>query len=178
MRSDSLREFIRVIEDHVTEDGFDLDRALEPLRRSLEKADLLDGLSYTFASHEYTRHLLHADAEGRFSVLALIWPPGQSTPLHGHHTWCAAAVKSGHLLETIYRVEEKFEALHCTEVGSRLLAPTQVSFNSAGSSLAHRVSNVSDGLAISVHVYGVPASAIEDGINAVLAPPLSVHVRN
>src|SRR5690606_34853383 len=40
----------------------------------------------------YARHLLYADAKGRFSVVALVWQPGQRTPVHAHYTWCAYRV--------------------------------------------------------------------------------------
>jgi predicted metal-dependent enzyme (double-stranded beta helix superfamily) len=36
----------------------------------------------------YRCHLLHAEPDGSFSVVALVWRPGQATPIHDHVTWC------------------------------------------------------------------------------------------
>ena len=41
----------------------------------------------------YARHLLHGDLQGRFSILAIVWDHGQSSPIHGHHCWCAVGIK-------------------------------------------------------------------------------------
>jgi predicted metal-dependent enzyme (double-stranded beta helix superfamily) len=35
----------------------------------------------------YARHLLHRDRNNRFVVLALVWRPGQGTPIHDHSCW-------------------------------------------------------------------------------------------
>src|SRR4030095_11912675 len=32
----------------------------------------------------YARHLLHVDPAGRFSVVVMVWGPGQRTPIHAH----------------------------------------------------------------------------------------------
>ena len=59
------------------------------------------------ASHEnYARHLLHGDAEGRFSILAIVWDHGQQSPIHGHYCWCAVGVYQGELTERFYIVAD------------------------------------------------------------------------
>ena len=56
------------------------------------------------ASHEhYARHLVYADPDDRFSILAIVWDRGQMSPVHGHHCWCAVGVYQGLLTETAYR---------------------------------------------------------------------------
>src|SRR5579859_3403432 len=37
-------------------------------------------------------HVLHAEPDGTFSILGLVWRPGQSTRIHDHITWCAVGV--------------------------------------------------------------------------------------
>src|SRR5215475_12795646 len=37
-------------------------------------------------------HLLHAEPDGTFSILGLVWRPGQSTRIHDHITWCVVGV--------------------------------------------------------------------------------------
>src|SRR5262249_10385385 len=46
-------------------------------------------------------HLLHAEPDGTFSILGLIWRPGQSTRIHDHITWCVVGVLAGTEQETL-----------------------------------------------------------------------------
>ena len=43
----------------------------------------------------YRCHLLHGEPDGSFSVTALVWRPGQATPIHDHVTWCVFGVIQG-----------------------------------------------------------------------------------
>lgn len=53
----------------------------------------------------YARRLLHRDPAGRYTVIAMIWGPGQGTPLHDHAgIWCVEGVYRGHLNVTSYSV--------------------------------------------------------------------------
>src|SRR5215471_890847 len=40
-------------------------------------------------------HVLHAETDGTFSILGLVWRPGQSTRIHDHITWCVVGVLAG-----------------------------------------------------------------------------------
>src|SRR5690349_13776367 len=51
----------------------------------------------------YARHVLHSDAAGRFTILAIAWAPGQFSPPHAHHTWCGYAVYDHPLEEQLFR---------------------------------------------------------------------------
>jgi hypothetical protein len=48
----------------------------------------------------YIRHLL--DEGDGYAVVALVWRPGQMSPVHAHHTWCALGVHSGVLTEHFF----------------------------------------------------------------------------
>ena len=53
----------------------------------------------------YARRLLHRDPAGRYTVIAMIWGPGQGTPLHDHAgIWCVEGVYRGHINVTSYSV--------------------------------------------------------------------------
>lgn len=43
----------------------------------------------------YRQHLLHAEHDGSFSVVALVWLPGQGTSVHDHVSWCTTGVHEG-----------------------------------------------------------------------------------
>ena len=51
----------------------------------------------------YRQHLLHVSDCRRLSVVALVWLPGQSTPIHDHVSWCVVGVYRGEERETHYR---------------------------------------------------------------------------
>ena len=90
--------------------------------------------------------------DGAFSVLGLVWRPGQTTRIHDHITWCVVGVLSG------VEHEELFDdALN--PIGVRDNPPGEVSgFAPPGD--IHRIRNVSDETAISLHVYGTDISRV------------------
>ena len=91
-------------------------------------------------------HLLHAEPDGAFSILGLVWRPGQTTRIHDHITWCVVGVLAGVEHEELYD-----EALN--PLGARDGLPGEVSgFAPPGD--IHRIRNDSDEIAISLHIYG------------------------
>jgi predicted metal-dependent enzyme (double-stranded beta helix superfamily) len=50
----------------------------------------------------YQSHLLYAEPNGGFSVSAMVWLPGQQTPVHDHVAWCVTAVLQGREHEEIF----------------------------------------------------------------------------
>ena len=98
----------------------------------------------------YRQHVLHVARDGAFSLVALVWLPGQATPIHDHLSWCVVGVHEGDEAETRYALD-----------GERLVV-TEHLVNPQGSvSIAlppgdiHVVRNSGAGLAVSLHVYGV-----------------------
>jgi predicted metal-dependent enzyme (double-stranded beta helix superfamily) len=119
------------------------------------------------ASHEhYARHLLYGDPAGRFSILSIVWGPGQRSPIHAHHTWCGVAVYRGTLTETIFR-EDTAGALP-VKIRSVTRGACTISFDRALTGI-HSIANEGDGLALSIHVYGVGRDRIETGVNRIYA---------
>ena len=134
-------------------------RRLNGLVRVVE--DYCAGVSDDFlgqfgeSSQKYTRHLLHADAEDRFSLLALVWKPGQGTPIHDHPSWGVIGVLRGRMRFTNYAPS--------TEAGQKCLVPVETFIGTAGSVGTvyppamdlHRMDNCSsDEVAVTLHAYG------------------------
>ena len=118
------------------------------------------------ANHErYARHLLHSDPTGLFSILAIVWAPGQHSPVHSHLTWCSVSVLSGTLTESIYKLNGDKPALVCEEAR----APGALTFDPADGTVIHRLANKGSENAISLHVYGVGADLVNTGINRLYA---------
>jgi predicted metal-dependent enzyme (double-stranded beta helix superfamily) len=116
----------------------------------------------------YRRHLLLADPRGRYAVAALVWEPGQASPVHGHHTWCAYSVIEGTLSETLFRWDADTHRAVQTRCHAR--ATGAVSFVGAGRGGIHRLENAAGrrGQAISIHIYGVTGGQISTHVNDLL----------
>jgi predicted metal-dependent enzyme (double-stranded beta helix superfamily) len=115
------------------------------------------------ASHDrYARHLLYGDPAGRYSILAIVWDHGQTSPVHGHHCWCAVGVYQGVLSESQYR-EGAGGGIPMLLGSSRRPAGT-LSFDAAATGI-HRIANESGAPAVSLHVYGVAKERISTDVN-------------
>lgn len=118
------------------------------------------------ANHDrYARHLLHADPAGLFSILAIVWAPGQKSPVHSHLTWCSVSVLTGTLTESIYTLHNEQPAL----LREDQHAPGALTFDPADGTVIHRLANNGGDSAISLHVYGVGADLVNTGINRLYA---------
>jgi predicted metal-dependent enzyme (double-stranded beta helix superfamily) len=101
----------------------------------------------------YRQHLLHVADDGAFSLVALVWLPGQATPVHDHVCWCVVGVHEGDEEEVRYRVD-----------GDRLAVTERLENPQGAVSVAmppgdiHLVRNAGDELAVSLHVYGADLS--------------------
>jgi predicted metal-dependent enzyme (double-stranded beta helix superfamily) len=94
----------------------------------------------------YVSHTLHVEPDGTFSVIALVWRPGQTTRIHDHLTWCVFGVIQG------IEHEELFDAEGRPCGSSQNFTGDVSGFAPPGD--IHRVRNVGDTTAISIHVYG------------------------
>ncbi|WP_242539805.1 cysteine dioxygenase family protein [Trinickia mobilis] len=132
---------------------------------SLAAADetLLTPAQREGAADRYRRHLLAADRHGRYALAALVWQPGQASPVHAHHTWCGYAVVDGTLTETVY---DWNEAAGCaTEARTHPRETGAVSYTRAGTTGIHKLGNCSAAPAVSLHLYGVPGTQIATHVN-------------
>src|SRR4051794_16373187 len=71
----------------------------------------------------YRQHLLHVSPTRRLSVVALVWLPGQYTPIHDHVSWCVVGVLRGVEREIRYRLVRAGGRDHPPPVGSVLPTP-------------------------------------------------------
>lgn len=128
----------------------------------LGDACLLDGQDCPSNPDRYVRHLLD-DGEG-YAVVALVWRPGQMSPVHSHHTWCALGVHRGTLTEHFFAPGDvpRPKAAH-------LRAEGDTSHGPGCPDLIHRIANCCAETAVSIHVYGVPYAEFTDGVNHILA---------
>jgi 3-mercaptopropionate dioxygenase len=118
----------------------------------------------------YRSHLLHAEPDGSFSIVALVWQPGQVTPIHDHVTWCVFGVVQGSEQEELFTLDEELRVL--VEAGVVTHETGDVSgFAPPGD--IHRVLNAGDETAISIHVYGTDVSRIGSSVRRYYDQPIA-----
>ena len=122
---------------------------------------LLAGIECPCDLQRYRRHLLH-EGQG-YAVVALVWRPGQMSPVHAHRAWCALGIHRGCLTEHYY------EAGSLRPTAVHLRSPGDISHGPACDHMIHRLANCCAETAISIHVYGTAFERMAEDLNLVLA---------
>ncbi len=144
-------------------------RVARALRRHLPGPGILSAAEREGDPAEYQSHLMHAEPDGSFSVVALVWRPGQITPIHDHVTWCVIGVLQGAEYEELFALRDGGTVLE--QVGTNAGAPGDVSgFAPPGD--IHRVRNRGTEVAISLHVYGADISRLGSSVRRVYDLPV------
>nr|WP_246174142.1 cysteine dioxygenase family protein [Paraburkholderia hayleyella] len=153
-------------------------RVRQALAEAISSPNLLKPAQREGAPDTYQRHLLAADPHGRYAVAALVWMPGQASPVHAHHTWCGYAVLDGTLSETVYTWDEAAGYARATRTHPR--DSGAVSFAPAGHGGIHQLRNLGNVPAVSLHLYAVAGEQIATHVNDILpvAPDASDAIRH
>jgi predicted metal-dependent enzyme (double-stranded beta helix superfamily) len=114
---------------------------------------------------DYRQHILHVAPDGGFSIVSLVWEPGQQTCIHDHVSWCVVGVYRGAELQTRYRL--------CDAGAGPCLVPTETRIVPAGSVSVlvppdediHQVACHGSERAISIHVYGTDIGRLGSSVN-------------
>jgi predicted metal-dependent enzyme (double-stranded beta helix superfamily) len=124
----------------------------DQLRRHLPSPDVLTAEQRLGSPDGYRGHTLHVEPDGSFSIVGLVWRPGQLTRIHDHVTWCAFAVIQGVEHEDLFDADLKLVGQSDNHVGdvSGFAPPGDI----------HRVHNTADTTAISIHVYGTDVTRV------------------
>jgi predicted metal-dependent enzyme (double-stranded beta helix superfamily) len=162
--STGLRELVSavrgVVNKHADWQGTARLVAVE-LEQHLPSPDVLTAQQRIGDPDGHRSYPLHIEPDGSFSVVALVWRPGQVTPVHDHVTWCVFGVIQGVEHEELYLLDEEQDCL--VEAGTNTNETGDISgFAPPGD--IHRVRNVGDGTAISIHVYGTDVSRIGSSV--------------
>ena len=134
------------------------------LAPALVVPDLLDSEHKCGRTESYTQHILYVDPESRFSIVSLVWMPGQRTVIHDHVSWCVVGVYQGAEEETLYRlVDDGREPAYLVRTGHAVNTRGQTSFFAPPGDI-HEVCNSSDDAVISIHVYGADVSVLGSSV--------------
>lgn len=143
------------------------DLVADRLRRHLPAADVLTPAQLAGDPQSYQCHVLHVETDGSFSVVALVWRPGQATPVHDHVTWCVIGVIQG------AEHEERF----VLRADGLVRSGQSVSLAGDVCGLAppgdiHLVRNCGDDIAVSVHIYGTDISKLGTSVRRTYDAPV------
>jgi 3-mercaptopropionate dioxygenase len=131
------------------------------LERELPSPSVLTPEERAGDPERFQSHVLHAEPDGSFSIVALVWRPGQMTRIHDHVTWCVFGVIQGVEHEELFELDEHRGCL--IEAGNAVNLTGEVSgFAPPGD--IHRVRNVGERTAISIHIYGTDVRRIGSSV--------------
>jgi 3-mercaptopropionate dioxygenase len=131
------------------------------LERHLPSPSILTAEQRSGDPEAYRSEVIHSEPDGSFSIVALVWLPGQVTPIHDHVTWCVFGVIQGMEREELFELDEQGSCL--VEAGHRVNREGDVSgFAPPGD--IHRVHNAGDRTAISIHIYGTDVSRVGSSV--------------
>lgn len=139
------------------------DLVADVLAPHLKSSDLLSDADRRSDPEHYQQHVLHVEPDDSFSIVSLVWLPGQRTPIHDHVAWCVVGVYEGDEAEVQYRLEGTGD--------DRRLVSTGTTKNPQGSTCGfappgdvHEVWNAGDSVAISIHVYGADINRLGSSV--------------
>ena len=107
----------------------------------------------------YARNLIHAAPDGSMSLYALVWLPGQWTPVHDHGSWGVVGVVEGVLEERNYvRIDDhhdRDEGIELARGGVILLTPGTVTTFVPNPDHIHLTGVAGErSTVVSLHLYG------------------------
>jgi 3-mercaptopropionate dioxygenase len=126
------------------------------LRRHLPSPDVLSEEERLGSPDGYRSHTLHVEPDGSFSIVALVWRPGQVTRIHDHLTWCVFGVIQGVEHEELFDPNLTLVGRSDNHIGdvSRFAPPGDI----------HRVHNTGSTTAISIHIYGTDVTRMGSSV--------------
>lgn len=135
--------------------------AIAPLMHALlGRADtFLQPHHFRTEPDHYARNAIYVSPDHSLSLYALVWQPGQWTPVHDHGSWGVVGVLQGLLEERSYiRLDahrETDEDIHLVRGGVVLLSPgTVTSFVPNPDHIHMSGVDANSALTVSLHLYG------------------------
>src|SRR3954447_15001132 len=124
----------------------------EQLRGNLPGPEVLSAEQRLGSPDGYRAHTLYVEPDGSFSIVALVWRPGQLTRIHDHVTWCVFGVIQGVEHEELFDADLNLLGRNDNHAGdvSGFAPPGDI----------HRVHNTGDTTAIAIHVYGTDVTRV------------------
>ena len=141
-------------------------RAADAMKPLLAEKELLCATLREEDAGHYRKHILYADPEGQFTLLAIVWRAGQGTPIHGHSAWGAVGVYEGRPNVEVFECSEGPDGRHQTRsLKDVCCEPGDLATVQAGLCDVHRIYNATESTMITLHCYGLDLVEDPDAIN-------------
>jgi len=137
----------------------------DALRAHLPSPNMLSPQQRLGAPDHYCSIPLYIEPD-TFSIMALVWRPGQETPIHDHVTWCVFGVIQGVEYEELFKLNYNGRLIEAGE--NRNLTGTVDHLTPPGD--IHRVRNAGDSVAISIHIYGTDVNRMSNSVRRIYDP--------
>jgi len=147
---DNLGQILNVCPAHAAAPA-----AKSAMRGYLCDPELLSAEHLKGDADTYTRHLLYAHPAGDFSIMSIVWMPGNATPIHGHTAWGTVGVYAGKPSVDLFETEHASSgAMHLQKKMTLQLKPNDLSTVQPGIDDLHRIYNATQQRAVTIHIYG------------------------
>jgi len=104
---------------------------------------------------KYSQYLLYKPEDETFSIVAFVWGPGHTAPIHDHLVWGLVGIYEGAIEETRYRKKQNAEDSNQLEIVDIVIAKQHdISFVCPPNADIHGVRNPFQETAITIHIYG------------------------
>jgi predicted metal-dependent enzyme (double-stranded beta helix superfamily) len=153
-----FNQFIDDIEEIVRkyEEESDILRHAKPLLAELLRSpESIPKEAFKSRKDRFADNLIYLPDDKIFSVIASVWLPGQSTPIHDHLTWALIGMHEGEEQETIYRNisgNSNTKAI-LEQISKKINKKGHITV--LGKEGIHRIANNSDMRSSSIHIYGI-----------------------
>ena len=154
-----IADFTRLIDAAGGNEPAIFDRGSKLLAGLVSQDDWLpDDCAQPHPEH-YQQYLLYCDPLERFSVVSLVWRPGEKTPVHDHTVWGMIGMLRGAEMCHEYALAAAGQPLKAGT--SHQLLPGEIDRVSPTVGDIHAVENAfADRPSISIHVYGANIGAV------------------
>ena len=159
----NLENFLADCRKEISENNTPADHVenITPLMHKLiaSSTDFLEEKHFQSHPDHYSRNAIYIDPDNTLSLFALVWLPGQWTPIHDHGTWGVVGVVEGGLEERNFirtDSEEKntMSQIELSRGGSIILSPGSVTSFVPNPDHIHKTGNAGQKPAVSLHLYG------------------------
>jgi predicted metal-dependent enzyme (double-stranded beta helix superfamily) len=150
-----IEDMLRIAADGASE--HETIAALRPLVRQFALAGLWREPHHyhTDPAQGFGAHLLHEEPDHSLAVFAASWLPGRGAPPHDHGVWAIVVGVNGSERNVFYeRTDDRSRPGYAElrPIGVQVLGPGEVLAMPSGT--IHSVSNDSERVSLSLHVYG------------------------
>ncbi|NGY60749.1 hypothetical protein G7043_17605 [Lentzea sp. NEAU-D13] len=145
-----------------TDDEHEITKRVGELLSDLLAGDYRLPSEFTRPSAEHhVNYPLHIAADRSWSLAAVVWSPGQRTPVHGHETWGVVGIYAGAEREYRYAKPAADAREPLVPLGDQVWERGQVTVCCTTDDDVHAVAAVGDVPTVGIHVYGADIGAIE-----------------